>query len=514
MNINPVLELNYSGKITFYNNATINVLKEVGLKEDAALFLPDDINEILKELEHKNEGQLYREKKIKGHTFAEYIHLVTQFNTVRIYIRDITDRKHAEMELYNSEERFRSVAETAKDAIISIDSNGIIVYWNPAAENIFGHRVDEIIGKPIETIMPERYRQAHKNGVNRVASANKPDYTGTSIEVEGVKKDGSEFPIEVSVSSWKMGKNRYFTGIVKDITERKTLENKLLKEKRQQEETQKELEKACIDLKTSQIMVLQQEKLASIGQIAAGVVHEINNPLCFISSNLQILDIYTQKLIDFFNIHSSVIDALKDHKAIKRLQEKRDELMHESIFKKMKKLVNDAFDGINRINTIENDLLIFSRHGEKEMKPADINEIMESTLNIVWNELKYKAEVKKEYGDIPMITCYSQQLSQVFMNILVNAAYAIDKYGEIATKTWQEKDAIFISISDTGCGIPNENLNKIFEPFFTTKEPGKGTGLGMSISYEIIKKHNGEITCESEPGKETRFTIKLPIAGD
>jgi len=147
---------------------------------------------------------------------------------------------------------------------------------------------------------------------------------------------------------------------------------------------------------------------------------------------------------------------------------------------------------------------------ESNYKEANINECIESTINIVWNELKYKATVKKEYGAIREIKCYPQELNQVFLNLLINASQAIKKQGEITIKTWEEEDSVFISVSDTGYGIKKEYINRIFEPFFTTKDVGKGTGLGLSICYDIIKKHNGEITVESTPGEGSTFTIKLP----
>jgi len=145
---------------------------------------------------------------------------------------------------------------------------------------------------------------------------------------------------------------------------------------------------------------------------------------------------------------------------------------------------------------------------------ADINECIESTLNIVWNELKYKAKVYKEYGELPMTKCFPQQLNQVFMNLLVNAAQAIEKQGEIRIRTWNGDGNIYVSISDTGSGIPEDKINRIFEPFFTTKPVGKGTGLGLSITYDIVKKHNGDIKVESEVGRGTTFTITIPVVED
>jgi two-component system NtrC family sensor kinase len=146
------------------------------------------------------------------------------------------------------------------------------------------------------------------------------------------------------------------------------------------------------------------------------------------------------------------------------------------------------------------------------MKTADLNQCLLSTINIAWNSIKYKAVLHKELGDLPPVLCWPQQLNQVFMNLLVNAAHAIEKEGEITVRSWTEGDAVLVSVSDTGCGIPRENLSRIFEPFFTTKEVGKGTGLGLSITYDIVKKHSGAITVKSEEGKGTTFTVRIPVA--
>jgi two-component system, NtrC family, sensor kinase len=174
-------------------------------------------------------------------------------------------------------------------------------------------------------------------------------------------------------------------------------------------------------------------------------------------------------------------------------------------------VITESLDGSERVKKIVQGLKRFARMDEAEHKSADINECIESTINIVWNELKYKATLKKDYGNVPLTKCYPQQMNQVFMNLLINAGHAIEKQGEITIKTRDEDGAIWVEISDTGCGIPKESLDKIFEPFFTTKEVGKGTGLGLSITYEIVQKHNGEIAVKSEVGKGTTFTVRIPI---
>jgi len=176
-------------------------------------------------------------------------------------------------------------------------------------------------------------------------------------------------------------------------------------------------------------------------------------------------------------------------------------------------VISESQEGTQRVKTIVQDLKQFSHVDKGKLELADINKGIESTLHIVWNELKYKADVIKEYGDIPQIECLPQQLNQVFMNLLVNAAQAIATHGEIRIKTRREGNKVIVEISDTGAGIPKENLDRIFEPFFTTKEAKKGTGLGLSVAYGIIQKHNGEIEVESEVNKGTTFRVILPYAG-
>lgn len=265
------------------------------------------------------------------------------------------------------------------------------------------------------------------------------------------------------------------------------------------------------EVKISHSKILQQEKMASIGQLAAGVAHEINNPVGFISSNLGTLDKYIAKLMEYSQLLAETLNGLHDQRAEEIAREARSRLKFDFIAEDIKKLITESLDGIDRVRTIVKDLKTFSHADQKEAKYADINGCIDATLNIVWNELKYKATLKKEYGELPLVKCFPQQLNQVFMNLLVNAAHAIEKQGEVTVKTWLQEGSVYISVADTGCGISNENREKIFEPFFTTKEIGKGTGLGLSIAYDIVKKHNGEIKVQSEVGKGTTFTVSIPV---
>lgn len=282
--------------------------------------------------------------------------------------------------------------------------------------------------------------------------------------------------------------------------------------------TSQNLDSAFQELKSAQSQILQQEKMASIGQLAAGVAHEINNPMAFIISNLNSLRKYSDKVTDFINLQSGAIEELSNNADVRRIVEEleaqKKSLKLGYVLKDMGYLIDESLDGAERVKKIVQDLKTFSRLDETEFKMSDINQGLESTINIVWNDIKYKAALKKEYGNIPETACNAGQLNQVFMNILLNAAHAIEAQGEIAVTTSCDDAKIYITISDTGTGIPPDKLNRIFEPFYTTKEVGKGTGLGLSIAYDIIKKHNGEIRVESEVGKGTVFTVIVPIVDE
>ena len=278
------------------------------------------------------------------------------------------------------------------------------------------------------------------------------------------------------------------------------------------ESKSKELEKAYEELKASQSQLLQHEKMASIGQLAAGVAHEINNPVGFVTSNLGTLNKYVKRLGEYSKTIADQIDGPDNKVTEENLTALRKKLKIDFVLEDSIDLITESLEGVDRVKKIVLNLKNFSRVDQSQFIEADINQCLEDTLNIVWNELKYKTTLRKEYDELPLTKCYPQQLNQVFMNLLVNAAQAIEKQGIITIRTWSADNNIYVSITDTGYGIPKENLNRLFEPFFTTKEVGKGTGLGLSIAYDIItKKHNGDITVESEISKGTTFTVKIPV---
>lgn len=273
--------------------------------------------------------------------------------------------------------------------------------------------------------------------------------------------------------------------------------------------------------KNAYIQLLQSEKMASVGQLAAGVAHEINNPTGFVSSNLKTLVDYQNDINGLIKQYRKLIADLKDTidrenrpsfitEQLERIITLEREVDVDFIMDDIQDLIKDCKEGTERIKKIVLDLKDFAHPSVDKAQSTDINKGIESTLNVVWNELKYKATVTKDYGDLPPVKCYPQQLNQVFMNIFVNAVQAIKERGEIRISTEPGDGHVEIKISDTGVGIPKENISKIFDPFFTTKEVGKGTGLGLNVAYNIIKKHKGIIAVKSEVGKGTTFIIRLP----
>jgi len=264
-------------------------------------------------------------------------------------------------------------------------------------------------------------------------------------------------------------------------------------------------------MEEAQNQIMQSEKMAAIGQLAAGVAHEINNPVGFVNSNLGTLGHYVNQLLELVDGYAAAV-AEADLQS-PQLAAACDRIDLAFLRQDVVALLGESREGLDRVKKIVRDLKDFSHVDEVDWQEADINGGIESTLNVVWNELKYKAEVVRDYGDLPRVRCVPGQINQVLMNLLLNAAQAIDERGTIAVRTAAAGEFVRIEIADTGRGMAPEVLKRIFEPFFTTKPVGKGTGLGLSLSWDIVKKHGGRIEVDSEPGRGTTFRIRLPVAG-
>jgi PAS domain S-box-containing protein len=317
--------------------------------------------------------------------------------------------------------------------------------------------------------------------------------------------------------------------IVRNITSLKQTEERL---RHQEEELRRhrdsleelvrnrseKLRLATLELEDQQAQLIQAEKLASLGQMAAGVAHEINNPVSYVMSNLGTLDEYVSVLAPLLQLQRELMDepgpATEEarRELVERMREQWKQGDVDFILGDMPEMIQESQAGTRRIQEITQSLRAFAREDSGVPQLVDVNAELSSTLKMVWNELKYKCEVKRDFGALPPISFHPTQLAQVFTNLLVNAAQAIETRGEIRIRTRHEGNDVVVEIADTGKGMSPETLSKLFTPFFTTKPRGQGTGLGLSVSYGIITRHKGRIDVQSEPGKGSTFILRLPVA--
>ena len=291
-----------------------------------------------------------------------------------------------------------------------------------------------------------------------------------------------------------------------DIARRETAETELLKR-------YAELTELNCRLQETQQQLVQSEKLASIGQLAAGVAHEINNPIGYVNSNIRSLKDYVTQILEVLDVYESCEAALPDE-ARQRIRTAKQAADFDFLREDIGQLISESREGTERVRKIVQDLRDFSRADtSQEWQAADLHHGLDSTLNIASNEIKYKADVVREYGSLPLVECLLPQLNQVFMNLFVNAAQAMPdgRRGTITVRTGTAGEEVWIEVADNGSGMPPDVRDRIFDPFFTTKPVGKGTGLGLSLSYGIIQKHQGQIAVSSTPGIGTTFRITLPI---
>jgi two-component system NtrC family sensor kinase len=443
--------------------------------------------------------------------------------------KDITARKQVEEKLKEIQRQQQAILNNIPDIAWLKDKESRFIAVNEPFGKACGLSPETLVGKTDLDIWPGALAVRYRADDREVMLSGRRK----CVEEPLADKEGKIQWIETIKTPIYNDKNEIIgtTGIARDITDRKKIQGELEKKNRELAEVNKNLElkekalenilldlqRAHKELKNAQGQLVQSEKLASIGQLAAGMAHEINNPVGFIASNLSILRKYIKhisKVLQSYDVLKSAArrkDAKKVEEALIAVGGIEKELDLKYILTDVDTLLNDSEQGADRIRKLVNDLRTFSRRGEDSRAPADLNEVLDGILNIVWNEIKYKAELHKEYGKIPSVSCNAQQMGQVFMNVLINAVQAIKEKGVITIRTYADEKNVCVEISDTGKGIHPEILSKIFDPFYTTKKVGEGTGLGLSISYELVKKHNGDIAVKSEAGKGTTFIVSLPI---
>ncbi len=380
-------------------------------------------------------------------------------------VLDISQRKKAEEAVRDSESKLQAITRTAQDAIILLTDAGKVSYWNPAAEKIFGYGAGDVMGKDLAFIIPERFREAHAHAFNRFAETGEGPKLGVTVEMAGLRRNGSEFPIELSISGFLLNNRRHASGIIRDISERKKLEGQLL----------------------------HAQKMEAIGTLAGGIAHDFNNILNVI-----------------MGYGSMVMDGIgADHPSRERMRE--------------------VLAAADRAANLTKRLLQFSRKDSVEFKHVQVNEIVADMEKMLSRIIGEDVELRLQLADQDAIVfADAGQMEQVLMNLVTNARDAMPTGGRLSISTGSmEIDDDYLSVhgygtpghyasifvADTGTGMSAETQSRIFDPFFTTKGVGEGTGLGLSIVYGIIKQHKGFIQVTSEIGKGTLFKILLPLSG-
>ena len=421
-----------------------------------------------------------------------FLYFASAFPLILLIAAFLFDRiQRVRMALAQSEQRFRTIFDNVRDVIFVLDAaNGTIIEANPRVISLYGYEQDKVVGLTMADISEIEAPESLRIWADNVAAAisGKPQL----FVWRARHKSGEAFWVEISILRAVIDQHDRLLVVAHDITQLKSQELELIHALEYQRNLNKQLEEA-------QSQLLQSEKMASIGQLAAGIAHEINNPIGFVNSNMGTLGSYVENLLKMLAAYQQEEGALPSERR-DELARLRDKLDIAYLSTDVSSLLKESLDGLQRVRQIVTDLKDFSHVDEADFQRANLEKGLDSTLNVVWNELKYKAEVVKEYAGIPEIECQPSQLNQVFMNLLINAAQAIAEHGRITVRTAFNEKNLWIEIEDTGSGIAPEHLSRIFEPFFTTKPVGKGTGLGLSLAYGIVKKHGGQIKVSSVKG--------------
>jgi signal transduction histidine kinase len=391
-----------------------------------------------------------------------------------------------------------AIFDSADESIAMFHRNGTLLRINRKGAERFNTQPATMVGLEMAAVLPPEIALPRIAMLQRVAATGRAE----SLIDQHAGRTYRHYFYPV------LGDPDHVVNYATDITDALAADSAL---HRQLEETSQLNRK----LTEAQNQLLQSEKMASLGQLAAGVAHELNNPIGFVHSNLGTLEDYLEEIFEVAGACEAAAAKASNPEDFARIEMLKKKFDFDYIKTDIFQLMAESKDGLVRVKKIVQDLKDFSRVGETQREWVDIHRCLDSTLNIVWNELKYKCTVSKHYAEnLPLIYCLASQLNQVFMNLLVNAGQSITGKGEITLTTRScpgDSQAIQIVIADTGVGIPAENLRRIFEPFFTTKAVGLGTGLGLSIVYGIIGKHGGQIEVQSAVGQGSTFTITLPI---
>lgn len=401
--------------------------------------------------------------------------------------------------LRRSEGRLKTIIDSTPLGICITNEDGIFEYVNDAYCRIYGYAPEELIGEHFTKIVAPDKVQFWRDLHDKYMQMTGEEIRGYSdIRTEWIVRHKDGKPITILADAARItredGKHQKVTFVMNISEMAKLREN----------------------LRQSEMQLMQAEKMSSLGQMVAGVAHEVNTPLGYVKSNLQLLLDAQKELQSLLALHQKLKEQIlhgSSTEVAKLLDEIEEKSETATLHTEVEKMCLNSLDGIERIQDLVSSLKNFSRLDEADFKQTDLNDNIESTLKIAAHLIREKGiKVEKDFGTLPEIPAYPAQLNQVFLNLITNAVQAIthDK-GKIKITTRQDGTNVVVKVSDNGTGIQPEHLNKIFEPFFTTKEVGKGTGLGLSIVYKIVEKHRGRISVESAVGKGSIFTVELPI---
>ncbi len=420
-----------------------------------------------------------------------------------------------------SAELLEFIVERIEVGIFAVDRDFHVVLWNRFMATHSQHAAAEVIGKNLFECFPELPRKWLERKIESVFVLK--NYAFTSWEQRPfLFRFHHNRPITGGVDAMRQncillpqknssGEVELVCVTLVDFTDTALFQGRLNEAIAELEKEKRAQQVLIGKLEDAQNQLLQSEKLAAVGQLAAGVAHEINNPIGFVTSNLSSLERYTKDLFSLIATYDQIGATVADSALLAKIQETKKLMDFDFIFEDVEALVAESRSGLERVRRIVQDLKDFSRIDETELQWASVEACLESTLAVLASDLKGKSEIVREFAGVPQIECMPSQLNQVFMNLLVNAHQAISGAGRIVLRTGTEGEMVWVEVEDSGAGILPENLKRVFEPFFTTKPVGSGQGLGLSVAYSIVAKHHGRIDVSSAPGQGAVFRIWLPL---